>query len=75
MMLVSALAEPPEGEGAEGFVLGCWEARRRVSDFLDDELPASERARLVHHLEDCPTCPPLYAGLVAVRAAMAARRP
>lgn len=75
MMLVSSLAEPPRGGGdGGGSALGCWEARSRVSDYIDGELPAAERAMLERHLEGCPTCPPLYAGLVAVRAAMRARR-
>jgi RNA polymerase sigma-70 factor (ECF subfamily) len=74
MMLVSTLGEPPQARGGEGSALGCWEARSRVSDYMDDELPAAERAKLERHLEGCPTCPPLYAGLVAVRAAMRARR-
>lgn len=74
MMLVSSLAEPPRGESGEGTALGCWEARSRVSDYIDGELPATERAMLERHLEGCPTCPPLYAGLVAVRAAMRALR-
>jgi RNA polymerase sigma-70 factor (ECF subfamily) len=74
MMLVSALTGPRTGDASEGSALGCWEARSRVSDYMDDELPAAERTSLERHLEDCPTCPPLYAGLVAVRAAIRARR-
>jgi RNA polymerase sigma-70 factor (ECF subfamily) len=74
MMLVTSLAEPTEGGDGPDSALGCWEARSRVSDYLDDELPAAERVRLEQHLEGCPTCPPLYAGLVAVRSAMRARR-
>lgn len=74
MMLVSSLVEPPEAGTGASSALGCWEARSRVSDYMDDELPAAERVRLERHLEGCPTCPPLYAGLVAVRSAMRARR-
>ena len=50
-----------------GVPMRCWDARRRVSDYIDGELPAEERARLERHLESCPTCPPLYASLVGVR--------
>jgi RNA polymerase sigma-70 factor (ECF subfamily) len=41
---------------------------------MDDDLPARERGLLEQHLESCPTCPPLYAGLVGVREALGARR-
>lgn len=68
MMLVTALAGGMERRAAlRGVPLRCWSARRRVSDYLDGELPAKERALVERHLESCPTCPPLYASLVGVR--------
>lgn len=75
MMLVSALAKGEERSVAlHGVPLRCWDARRMVSDFLDDELAAADRARVVRHLEGCPTCPPLYTSLVGARSAMGALR-
>lgn len=72
MMLVSALAEGHERrESLRGVPLGCWEARSRVSDYLDDELPQAQRLQVEKHLETCPTCPPLYASLVGARTALA----
>ena len=52
----------------------CWDARSKVSDYLDGDLRERDRIRLEQHLAGCPTCPPLYAGLVGVRAALGARR-
>ena len=71
MMLVTALASGAERrEALEGVPLRCWDARRWVSDLLDGTLPA-ERVRAVEaHLAVCPTCPPLYAGLVGSREAL-----
>lgn len=67
MMLVTALAQGAERRAAlAGVPLRCWEARRKVSEYIDGEVPAAERARLERHLESCPTCPPLYASLVGV---------
>jgi len=75
MMLVSALAQGSERRDAlRGVPLRCWDARGKVSDFLDDDLPASDRLLVERHLETCPTCPPLYAGLVRTRAAVGALR-
>lgn len=75
MMLVDALAQGRERRDAQrGVPLRCWDARSKVSDFLDDELPASDRVLVQRHLETCPTCPPLYAGLVGTRAALGALR-
>lgn len=72
MMLVSALAQGAERrEMLRGVPLRCWEARSRVSDYLDDELTESERGLLEHHLAGCPTCPALYTSLVAARSALA----
>ena len=74
-MLVTHLARGTERRAATGDVpLRCWDARSRVSDYLDDELTARERAVLERHLGGCPTCPALYAGLVGVRAALGALR-
>jgi len=75
MMLVDALAQGLERRQAlRGVPLRCWDARSKVSDYLDDELLAPERVLVERHLEACPTCPPLYAGLVGTRAAMGALR-
>lgn len=75
MMLVSALAEGAERrETLRGVPLGCWEARSKVSDYLDDELSQSDRRLLEAHLDTCPTCPPLVASLVGTRHAMGSAR-
>jgi RNA polymerase sigma-70 factor, ECF subfamily len=69
MALVSALAAGAERrEALDGTPMRCWDARRLVSEYLDRELD-EPRARAVEaHLQRCPTCPPLYAALVGVRA-------
>jgi RNA polymerase sigma-70 factor (ECF subfamily) len=68
MMLVSALAEGAERrERLAGVPMRCWDARRRVSDYMDGELAPEQRSLIERHLEACPTCPPLYAALVGVR--------
>lgn len=68
MMLVTALAGGGERrEALRGVPLRCWDARRRVSEYLDGELATEDRRLLERHLETCPTCPPLYACLVGVR--------
>ncbi|MEP7194401.1 MAG: zf-HC2 domain-containing protein [Actinomycetota bacterium] len=75
MMMVDALAQGQERRAAlRGVPLRCWEARSKVSDYMDDDLPAPDRVLVERHLETCPTCPPLYAGLVGIRAAMGALR-
>jgi len=44
MMLVDALAQGRERRDAlRGIPLRCWDARSKVSDYLDDGLPASDR--------------------------------
>jgi RNA polymerase sigma-70 factor, ECF subfamily len=75
MMLVSSLAHGPDRQEAlRGVPLRCWDARSKISDYLDNELAASDRVLVEHHLESCPTCPPLYAGLVGTRRALGSLR-
>lgn len=69
MMLVTTLAAGAERRDAlAGVPLRCWDARRLVSDYIDDGLEEEQRRLLEGHLEHCPTCPPLYASLVGIRA-------
>jgi RNA polymerase sigma-70 factor (ECF subfamily) len=71
MMLVTALAAGAERRAAtRGVPMRCWDARTRVSDYLDDELDHRERRLLELHLQRCPTCPPLYSALIASRDAL-----
>lgn len=71
IMLVSALAAGAERRAAtQGVPMNCWDARTRVSDYLDHELDNRERQLLELHLQRCPTCPPLYSALVASREAL-----
>jgi RNA polymerase sigma-70 factor (ECF subfamily) len=71
MALVSLLAQGAERRAAlEGVPLRCWDARGRVSEYLDGALPTGEASLVERHLETCPTCPPLYASLVGVRDAL-----
>lgn len=71
MQLVTALATGAERRAAlAGVQLSCWDARLRVSDYMNDDLAADERGAVERHLADCPTCPPLYAALVGVRAGL-----
>ncbi|MBC7549434.1 MAG: sigma-70 family RNA polymerase sigma factor [Cellulomonas sp.] len=75
MMLISALARGSERRDAlQGVPLRCWDARSKVSDYLDDELDDPDRMLVERHLQVCPTCPPLYAGLVGARDALGALR-
>lgn len=75
MMLVSALAQDDARRRASlAQPLRCWRARRHVSAYLDGELDTPTRLAVEAHLAGCPTCPPLYAALVGVRAAMGALR-
>lgn len=68
MMLVDELAAHAERHAdLKGVPMRCWAAREKVTDYLDDELSPSERTTLERHLGGCPTCPPLFAGLVGVR--------
>lgn len=71
MAMVTALAEGAERRQAlAGVPLRCWDARRHVSDLMDGDADEVTTAMLRRHLETCPTCPPLYASLVGVRATM-----
>jgi RNA polymerase sigma-70 factor (ECF subfamily) len=66
MMLVSALAEQGERRVANaGVPLGCFDAREKVSSYIDGELEPDERQALEAHLSGCATCPPLYQALVS----------
>lgn len=74
-MLVSALARGAERRAAlDGVPLSCWDARCEVSDYLDDDLPLERRVALERHIQACPTCPPLYAALVGVKAELGGLR-
>jgi RNA polymerase sigma-70 factor (ECF subfamily) len=71
MALVSELARNAERRAAaDGVPMRCWDARRLVSEYMDGELSSSEAAGVEAHLASCPTCPPLYSGLVRTRAAL-----
>lgn len=71
MAMVSELGRNAQRRAAlDGVPLRCWDARRLVSDYLDGELRPAEAAGVEAHLATCPTCPPLYSGLVRTRAAM-----
>jgi RNA polymerase sigma-70 factor (ECF subfamily) len=75
MMLVSALAADDERRlASEAQPLRCWRARRHISGYLDGELDDATKAAVEAHLEGCPTCPPLYASLVGVRATLGGLR-
>jgi RNA polymerase sigma-70 factor, ECF subfamily len=75
MLLVSAPAEDDERRRASlAQPLRCWRARRHVSAYLDGELDLATRTAVETHLEACPTCPPLYASLVGVRATLGGLR-
>ena len=75
MMLVSALADDDARRRASlDQPLRCWKARRHVSAYLDDDIDPATRAAVEAHLSTCPTCPPLYAALVGVRASLSGLR-
>ena len=75
MMLVSALAEgDPKRAASLAQLVHRWEARRHISSYLDGDLDPATRAAVEGHLASCPTCPPLYAGLVGVRAILGGLR-
>ncbi len=71
MMLVSALSQRDERQAANaGVPLSCWEARGRVSAYIDGELEGPARRALEDHLARCATCPPLYQALVGTTSAL-----
>lgn len=72
MMMVTQLAQPSPPPIRTGVPMRCWQARARVSDYLDGELDVAGSAALQAHLAGCTTCPPLYAALVGARRAVAA---
>ena len=75
MMLVHALAADDARRRASlEQPMRCWRARRLVSAYMDDELDPAPKASVEEHLASCPTCPPLYASLVGIRAAMGGLR-
>jgi RNA polymerase sigma-70 factor (ECF subfamily) len=75
MMLVSALAEGRERRASlKGVPMSCWDARQHVSEYLNGDLDEATASLLERHLEVCPTCPPLYASLVGVRAELGGLR-
>ncbi len=75
MMLVSALADgDPKRAASLAQPLHCWQARRHISAYLDDEVEPDTRPAVESHLAVCPTCPPLYASLVGVRAQLGGLR-
>lgn len=75
MILVHALAEDDAKRRASlEQPMRCWKARRLVSAYMDGELEPEARSGVEQHLGNCPTCPPLYASLVGIRAAMGGLR-
>lgn len=73
MMLITELSDGNH-DRESSVPMRCWDARKLVSDYMDDDLTQRERGLLEQHLSGCPTCPPLYASLVGVQAALTARR-
>jgi len=75
MMLVCALAYGnPKRAASVAQPVRCWQARRQISAYLDDDLAPATHAAVESHLAVCPTCPPLYTSLVGVRAQLSERR-
>ncbi len=70
MVLVSQLAHSAGAPARRVLPLRCWEARSRVSDYLDGDLDAASARALESHLAGCGTCPPLYSALVGTREAL-----
>lgn len=67
MMLVNELHRGEERRmGNRGLALSCAEARHKVSDYIDDDLPVGDRVLLEEHLAKCVSCPPIYQALVGV---------
>ncbi len=71
MILVSQLARASSAPTRPPVPLRCWQARSRVSDYLDGDLDAATARALETHLAGCGTCPPLYSALVGTRTALA----
>ena len=72
---MSALADgDPKRAASLAQPVHCWQARRHISAYLDKELEPRTRAAVEGHLATCPTCPPLYASLVGLRAQLGALR-
>lgn len=66
MMLVDELAANAQRhDDLKG--VHCWDARKKVSDYLDGDLSQPEREALEGHIGGCPTCAPLVAGMAGVR--------
>ncbi|GAC1427244.1 MAG: hypothetical protein PVS3B3_35150 [Ktedonobacteraceae bacterium] len=47
--------------------LTCQQARAYVSDYINGVLDQELAYALEEHLQTCASCPPLYAGLIALR--------
>jgi anti-sigma factor RsiW len=50
-------------------------ARRRIHDYLDDDLTAGGRGRLERHAGICPECGPMLAAFVRLLTGLRALRP
>jgi RNA polymerase sigma-70 factor (ECF subfamily) len=75
MMLVTALASDDARRRASlAQPMRCWQARRHISAYLDGELDEGTRQKVEGHLAGCPTCPPLYASMVGVKASLGGLR-
>ena len=75
MALTSALASGAERRKTlEGVPMRCWDARQHISDYLDELLDSNTKLLVESHLEQCPTCPPLYAALVDAHASLGSLR-
>jgi hypothetical protein len=48
----------------------CWNTRRRIADYVDGRLRASERSRVAAHLHDCASCSVRFEQIRSVRAAL-----
>lgn len=71
MALVTALADDARHRSElDAVPLRCWDARRHVSDYLDDALDPVERAAVEAHIAGCPTCPPLVAAITGTTVAL-----
>lgn len=48
----------------------CWSTNRRIVDYVDGRLRASERSRLASHLRDCASCSLRFEEIRSVRLAL-----